>query len=120
MIGRQERTSARQFDELQQLTISAGASTGGCEDQPVVKNSAKSLATGFLLAGTAFGSVCAANDCKTIDREEAIAGLVAQHEGSKVLKVEESLDPQGCVELKVRILIDGTVKAITIPNETGA
>ena len=55
-----------------------------------------------------------------MDPEVVIADLVMEHEGSKVLKVEESVDDMGCVELKIRILIDGTVKAITIPNTTGA
>jgi len=89
-----------------------------------VKNSAKSIATCMLVAGTAFSSAfsdaSAAEDCKTMDPEVVIADLVIEHEGSKVLKVEESVDDMGCVELKVRILIDGTVKAITIPNTTGA
>lgn len=85
-----------------------------------MKNSAKSVATCFLLAGSSFGNVCNAEDCKTLDQEVVIARLVTEHEGGKVLKVEESIDAKGCVELKVRILIDGTVKAITIPNATGA
>lgn len=89
-----------------------------------MKNSAKSIATCLLLAGAVFssasGSVSAAENCKPMDPEVVIAELVIEHEGGKVLKVEESVDEKGCVELKVRILIDGTIKAITIPNETGA
>jgi len=86
-----------------------------------VKYSAKSIAACILLAGTSFGSVShTAEDCKEMDQEEVIAKIVIEHEGGKVLKVEESVDAKGCVELIVRILIDGTVKAITIPNKTGA
>ena len=89
-----------------------------------MKNSAKFIATCMLVAGaafsTAFNTVSAAEDCKAMDPKVVIADLVMEHEGSKVLKVEESVDDMGCVELKVRILIDGTVKAITIPNTTGA
>ena len=106
------------------MTFSIGAGTGGREEQQVVKNSVKSMATCLLFASTTFGSVVnsvhAAEDCKEMDQEVVIAKLVGEHEGGKVLKVEESVDEKGCVELIVRILIDGTVKAITIPNETGA
>ncbi len=100
------------------------ASTGGREEQPVVKNSTKYPSVGILLAVTAFGGVlsstAAAKDCKKMDQEVAIANIVTEHAGGKVLKVEESVDAKGCVQLRVRILIDGTIKAITIPNETGA
>lgn len=85
-----------------------------------MKNTTRSIAVSCLLAGAAIGGVCAADDCETIEPEIVIAQLVDEHEGGKVLKVEETIDEQGCVELKVRILIDGTIKAITIPNSTGA
>ena len=55
-----------------------------------------------------------------MDKEGTVAALMEKHEGSKVLKVEEKRDSKGCTELKVRILIDGTVKAITIANKSGA
>ncbi len=82
--------------------------------------SSKTIPLWCLLCATAIGGVCAADDCKELDAEGSIAALVVEHEGGKVLKVEETLDAQGCVELQIRILIDGTVKAITIPNATGA
>lgn len=63
--------------------------------------------------------VAAASDCKTVNPESAVAKVVLEH-GGVVLKVEETADSKGCVELKVRILIDGTIKAITIPNTAGA
>jgi len=86
-----------------------------------VKNFARSVAACILLVGTSFSSLTHAEEsCKEMDQEDIIAELVTEHEGGKVLKVEESVDAEGCVELIVRILIDGTVKAITIPNETGA
>lgn len=85
-----------------------------------MKNTTKSIAVSCLLAGAAVGGVCSADDCETIEPEVIIAQLVDEHEGGKVLKVEETVDAQGCVELKVRILIDGTIKAITLPNSTGA
>lgn len=85
-----------------------------------MKNSTTTITTSLLLAGAAIGGVCAADDCQPVNPEAVIADLVIENEGGKVLKVEETIDAQGCVELKVRILIDGTIKAITIPNETGA
>ena len=69
-----------------------------------------------MLAGFAIGGVCNASDCKKLDPESAVARLVTENAGGKVLKVEETTDSKGCVALKVRILIDGTIKAITIPN----
>lgn len=85
-----------------------------------MNHSIKTTAASLLIAGSAIGGVCAANDCETLDPESAVANLITENNGGKVLKVEESIDAQGCIELKVRILIDGTIKAITIPNETGA
>ncbi len=80
------------------------------------KHNQSYVAIGLLLAGITVGTASLANDCKTINRDSAIAKLVSEHEGSKVLKVEEALDTKGCTELKVRILIDGTIKAVTISN----
>ncbi len=85
-----------------------------------MNNSIRTTVASLLLAGAAFSGVCAANDCKPMDPESAVANLVSQHTGGKVLKVEETINAKGCAELKVRILIDGTIKAITIPNGTGA
>lgn len=85
-----------------------------------VRNSISTLAAGMLLAGVVTTTAYGAEDCKSIDPEQAIADLVLDKEGGKVLKVEESENAHGCIELKVRILIDGTIQAITIPNETGA
>ena len=80
----------------------------------------KIVALSSIFCSVAFGNICHAKDCKEINADQAVANLAKEHEGSKVLKVEESTDDKGCAELKIRILIDGTVKAITIPNETGA
>lgn len=85
-----------------------------------MKNRVKILALTCALCTSAYGVVCNADDCEDLNTELTIAALVQDNAGSKVLKVEETLDKQGCLELKVRILINGTVKAITIPNGTGA
>lgn len=85
-----------------------------------MNNSIRTTVASVVLASAAYGGVCAANDCKPMDPESAVAKLVSQHAGGKVLKVEEKIDAKGCAELKVRILIDGTIKAITIANGTGA
>lgn len=85
-----------------------------------MKNPVKILAFACVLCTSAYGVVCNADDCEDPNTELTIAGLIKENSGSKVLKVEEALDEQGCIELRVRILINGTVKAITIPNGTGA
>jgi len=85
-----------------------------------VKKPVKIVALSCILCSVAVGNACHADGCKEIDTEQTIADLVKQNEGSKVLKVEESTDDKGCVVLEVKILVDGTVKVITIPNETGA
>ncbi len=82
--------------------------------------STRTIAVFCVLSATAIGGVCTADDCTEIDSDGTIADLLLENEGGKVLKVEETIDAQGCIELKVRILVNGTVKAITIPNETGA
>ena len=65
------------------------------------------------------GSAYAADDCKKVDADSTIAALIGDNEENKVLKVEESKDSKGCTVLMVRILIDGTVKVITIPEAGG-
>ena len=67
----------------------------------------------------AFSSVAAASDCKKLNPESAVAKVVSEH-GGKVLKVEETADSKGCKALKIRILVDGTIKAITIPTKPEA
>jgi len=72
-----------------------------------------------MLCASVYAGVCHADDCEQMDPESRIAQLL-ESGGGKVLKVEETLDSQGCVELQIRILIDGTVKAVTIKNQSGA
>jgi len=84
-----------------------------------VKTKLNLILLGSALCASAYASVCNAADCENIDPESRIAELLEETEG-KVLKVEETIDPQGCVELQIRILIDGTVKAVTIKNQSGA
>lgn len=71
--------------------------------------------TSFTLAG-----VCAADDCKPIDREASINKVLKEHTGGKVLKVDERVDAQGCAELEIRLLIDGTVKAVVVSGGNSA
>ena len=78
------------------------------------------IATCFLFAATSTANVSAADDCVSLDREAEIAKVLGQHAESKVLKVEESKDARGCTQFIIRILVDGTVQAITVPNRTGA
>jgi len=85
-----------------------------------VKKSLKPILLCCALSTATIANVCHANDCKEINTEDALADLVEQNNGGKVLKVEEAIDEQGCTMLKVRILVDGTIKAVTIPTETGA
>ncbi len=85
-----------------------------------MKNPTKLRALCCMLGATMIISTSAAADCKTLDSQQSVAALQAQHEGSKVLKVEKAADAQGCDQLLVKILIDGTVQVITIPNSTGA
>lgn len=59
-------------------------------------------------------SSAAAANCKPIDRDATINQILSSNPGSKVLKVAEHTDNDGCEILKIRILVDGTVKAITV------
>lgn len=72
------------------------------------------------LASSAAAGVCAASDCKPVDREASINKVLSDHAGGKVLKVDERIDGKGCVELEIRILIDGTVKAVVISGNISA
>ena len=74
----------------------------------------------FALTGSSVASISAASDCKPIDREASINKILKDHSGGKVLKVDERTNAQGCVELEVRILIDGTVKAVVVTGSTSA
>ena len=85
-----------------------------------MRNSALKFVVACALCTCATIGVSPAAECKVMDTEAILAKLMKKHEGSKVLKVEEKLDSKGCTELKVRILIDGTVKAITVANKSGA
>ncbi len=52
--------------------------------------------------------------CQPIDREKSISNILERNPGSKVLKIAEHTDDAGCAMLKIRILVDGTVKAVTV------
>lgn len=74
----------------------------------------------ITLASSTLAGLCAADDCKPIDREASINKVLKEHSGGKVLKVDERVDDKGCAELEIRILIDGTVKAIVVSGGTSA
>lgn len=79
------------------------------------------LAVFSILTLITAGTGIAAN-CPSVDKEKSIARLLEQHPGGKVLKIAEHTNEDGCMELQIRILVDGTVKAITIKdtvNEKG-
>lgn len=69
-----------------------------------------------LLALTAAGAGMTAK-CQPIDREKSISKILDSNPGSKVLKVAEQTDEDGCAMLKIRILVDGTVKAVTVNSK---
>lgn len=68
----------------------------------------------ITLASSTLAGLCVADDCTPIDREASINKVLKEHPGSKVLKVDERVDDKGCVELEIRVLIDGTVKAVVV------
>ena len=75
----------------------------------------------FAIASTSIASLCvAADDCKPVNREASISKVLSDHSGGKVLKVDERKDDNGCTELEIRILIDGTVKAIVVSGQKSA
>ena len=74
----------------------------------------------IALTGSSVTSISTANDCKPVDREASINQILKDHSGSKVLKVDERVNDKGCVELEVRILINGTVKAVVVTGRTSA
>lgn len=67
----------------------------------------------MLLAFATTGAVLTA-DCHPIDREKSISGILERNPGGKVLKIAEHNDENGCAMLKIRILVDGTVKVVTV------
>jgi len=85
----------------------------------LVRKFVKSIVSWCILSFASVGSAYAADDCKKVDADSTIAALIGDNEENKVLKVEESKDSKGCTVLMVRILIDGTVKVITIPEAGG-
>lgn len=52
--------------------------------------------------------------CEPIDREKSISRILERNPGGKVLKIAEHTGKDGCARLKIRILVDGTVKAVTV------
>lgn len=63
----------------------------------------------FAAAGTGITA-----KCQPVDREKSITRVLERNPGSKVLKVMEGKGEDGCAMLKIRILVDGTVKAVTV------
>ncbi len=75
----------------------------------------------IALAGTSFAGMCHAQDnCKPVNRDASISRVLSDHAGSKVLKVDERKGDNGCTDLEIRILIDGTVKAIVVKGQKSA
>ncbi len=66
-----------------------------------------------LAAATLSGSP-AALACQAPDKDAAIARVLAEHPGGKILKVEQKSDAKNCVNLKIRVLVNGTVKLVVI------
>jgi len=87
----------------------------------MLKNSVSGLLFS-VLAGTSFAGVCYAEDedCKPVNRDASVSRVLKDHEGSKVLKVEEREGESGCTDLEIRILIDGTVKAVVVKGQKSA
>ncbi len=87
----------------------------------IVNRTAKHFFTAFwfllALPGTSVTPVQAANKCAAIDREQSIQSVMAGNPGAKILKVIERENNNGCKVLVIRILIDGTVKAIKIKGK---
>ena len=75
------------------------------------------LAACLLLTLTTAGTGVTAN-CQPIDREKSISRVLERNPGGNVLKIAEHLGEDGCARLRIRILVDGTVKAVTV-NSTG-
>lgn len=74
----------------------------------------------LAIASTCVAGLCHADDCETIDRQASIVQILNDHGGGKVLKVDERTDENGCIELEIRILINGTVKAVIVPGQKSA
>lgn len=70
------------------------------------------LLTAILLIGIALGN-SVAHACQTPDKDTAIAKVLAAHPGGKILKVEETANGT-CGNLKIRVLVKGTVKVVVI------
>ena len=75
----------------------------------------------ILIAGSSIAGLCHAEDnCKPVNRDASISRVLNDHAGSKVLKVDERKGANGCTDLEIRILIDGTVKAIVVKGQKSA
>jgi hypothetical protein len=76
---------------------------------------------GLTLAAAPVAAVCQADEqCKPVNRDASISRVLNDHAGSKVLKVDEREGADGCTDLEIRILIDGTVKAIVVKGQKSA
>ena len=73
----------------------------------------KALAPLLLVLGSLALVGPAAHACQAPDRERAIAQVLSQHPGGKILKVEEKKANE-CTDLKIRVLVNGTVKLVVI------
>ena len=77
----------------------------------------------LLLALTSIGvaDLCHAKDnCQPVNRDASISRVLTEHGGGKVLKVDERQGANGCTDLEIRILINGTVKAVVVKGQKTA
>lgn len=75
----------------------------------------------MALTGASLASLCqAADNCAPLNRDASISRILNDHAGGKVLKVDERQGKNGCIDLEIRILIDGTVKAIVVRGQKAA
>ncbi len=78
-----------------------------------LRNARKALAPLLWVLGSLLFLSPAAQACQAPDRERAIAQVLSQHPGGKILKVEEKKSKK-CTDLKIRVLVNGTVKLVVI------
>lgn len=83
-------------------------------------NSLPGIAVAIAIAGATVPAPSHAADCKPVNKDASINRILSDHAGSKVLKVDERQGANGCTDLEIRILIDGTVKAIVVKGQKSA
>ena len=68
----------------------------------------------MLIAALTFVSA-PVHACQTPDKDAAVAKVLSDHPGGKILKVEEKKSKSNsCSDLKIRVLVNGTVKLVVI------